>query len=311
MFSLTRISTQSLQQSPISDMISTQSKLGDIQRQISSGVAIHSFAELSAQHKTSFVLDVNHHLEEVNAYLHSNKLIETRLNTMNTATSTIIDTASSLLSLITQRNNPAVANALPVQQLADSYLSSIEGSLNAQVEGRYVFAGSRTNTAPVTTLLNSNLTYDVGSNSYGGTANYYKGDNVTMKSYVSDHQEVSYGITANNDAFQKIIAAAHMLKTGDLNNDEAMLRQANDLANEAIKDLSTVQAQINSNISIMNNNNQSHEDYKIFLKNAKSEALDTDIGEASIKLANYQANLQAMFLAVSRIGSLKLSDFLS
>lgn len=311
MFNLTRIGSSALQQGPITDMLGIQGKLGEVQRQISSGVEFNNFADLTAQQKTTYVLDLKHQVRGVEDFLHGNTLIGTRLDTMNTATSTIIDVSADVIGLITQRNNPATGTALPVQELADSFLSTIQGSLNAQLEGRYVFSGSRTNTPAVSNITESNVAYNAESNLYEANQQYYQGDDVHLQAYVSEEQSITYGVTANHPAFQKLIAAVHMLKKGDLTDNETMLMQANDLANEAMKELTSVQAGINSNRTIINANNEDHQDYKVFLKNAKDDAIGTDIGEASLNLANYQANLQAMFLAVSRIGSLKLSDFLS
>lgn len=308
---ITRLSTAGLQQASLGDMTRLQSEMGEVQQQISSGKSVSSFQELSAQGQTERVLGFENQVQKANDYIRNNTIITNRAQAYNSSVSNVIDIAEQLRNLLLQRRTPTTANALPFTQMTDSYLSTIKSSLNVEVEGRFLFAGSKTDTQPVDNIETSNITINPATGERTFNSTYYKGDSVKLKTQASDALNIEYGITADDPTFKNLIGAIHLAVEGHNANDDALLAQAVDLASQTITDLSSMQAKVNNNITILDTTNIEHADFKIFLDKSINDVTETDVGEATIRLSSIQTTLQAAFIAYSRISSLKLSDFLN
>lgn len=307
---ITRVSTMGLQQASLGDMTRLQSELGNVQQQISSGRNANTFEELSAKGQTERVLGFENQKQKADAFIRNNTIINNRVEAYNNSVSGLIDIAEQLRNLIVQRRTPTSANALPFTQLTDSYLATIKSNLNVEVEGRYLFSGSKTDTRPVDNIEASNYTNDPVTGERVFNSIYYEGDDVRLETKASDTLTLPYGVTANNPAFQQLIGAVHLAVEGHTEDSDSLLSDAIELVTKTIADLTTVQADLNNNITILNQLNTEHEDVKTFLSQSIGDATETDIGEATIRMNSIQTTLQASFLAYSKISSLKLSDFL-
>ncbi len=304
-----RVSTISLHNSSLADMMRLQVAMGTTQNQISSGRKASTFTELSAQGQTARVLGFETQQSRTENYLRGNTIASSRLQQMNTSVSGMIDVAEELSNLLLLRRTPTTGDTLPLSQLAESALAKVAQALNTQTDGRTLFSGSKTNTIPVDTTI-SNVNWNDDTDDYTLNNAYYSGDAYKASVRANDALEFNYGVTADNPAFQKLIGALNLAIKGDQENDDAILAKAVDLTNIAIKELASVQAGISNNITILDKANSDLEDYKVFLKGAISDVTETDVAEATIKMTSYETTLQATYMAFSRLSSLKLSDFL-
>ena len=309
MTGITRISTKSFHQGTVNDMTRLQTELTSISKQISSGNNVQDFTELSKLGQTERVLGFQNQKAKVDNYIQNNTIINNRLQSYNTSVANIIDVAESLRNTLLLRRTPTTGGELPLQEIVQSDLATVKGNLNVQSEGRYLFSGGRTNTQPVGDTSQPNYTLNTAGE-YDTNANYYQGDGQKFTINAADALEVEYGITADNPAFQKLFAAMQLAMQGDLNDDDSMLASAIDMVTASISDLSSLQANINNNITILDTANDNHEDFKLYLDQSISDITETDIGMASIDFSTAQTTLQAAFSVFSRISSLKLSDYL-
>lgn len=307
---ITRVSTIGLQQASLGDMTRLQSELGNLQQQISGGRNARSFQELSARGQTERILSFENQSQRADSYIRNNIIINNRTESYNSATSNLIDVAEQLRNLLVQRRTPTSADSLPFTELTDSYLATIKANLNTQIEGRYLFAGSKTDTRPVNNIETANYTFDPVTGKRVFNNKYYEGDNVTLTTQASDTLTLDYGVTASDPAFQELIGAIHLALEGHNKNDDSILSEAVELVTKTISDLTTVQAKLNNNITILNQTNIEHTDLKTFFDQSVNDVTETDVGAATIRLSSIQTTLQASFLAYSKITSLKLSDFL-
>lgn len=307
---VTRISSLGLQQGTLGNIGRLQSELGTTQQQISTGKNASTFKELSARGQTERVLGFENQKKKTADFIRNNTIVSNRVQTYNSSLTNIITVAEQLRNLLVQRRTPTSANSLPLTQLTDSYLSTIKSSLNIEVEGRYLFSGGKTDTRPVDDIESPNYTIDPVTSERLFNSKYYEGDNLKLRTQASDTLSLEYGVTANDPAFQQLIGAIHLAVEGDASNNDDTLAEAVDLVSKTITDLSSVQANINNNIAILDQTNAAHTDFNIFLDQSLNEITETDIGSATIRLSSLETTLQASFLAYSRISSLKLSDFL-
>ncbi len=121
-------------------------------------------------------------------------------------------------------------------------LEQMASLLNTQYNGGYLFGGSATKTAPVDI---SSATYAAASSPSTADTNYYQGDSQLGAVRVSDNQTVSYGVTADNTAFEQIMRAMNLVASNSpLSTDT--LNEALDLAVDSIDKLGVVQTRISN-----------------------------------------------------------------
>src|SRR3546814_15586833 len=84
------------------------------------------------------------------------------------------------------------------------------GYLNAQLDGRHLFAGSMTDTAPVDLAA---LPADGLFGADGAAAFYYRGDGEEPSVRTGGASTLSYGVTADEPGFARLLQALQIVKT--------------------------------------------------------------------------------------------------
>lgn len=177
--------------------------------------------------------------------------------------------------------------------------------MNTQIEGRYLFAGARSDSPVVGDIVNvSNFVSGVA------TDNYYKGDNVDLKIKASDELEVDYGIRGNDSAFVKLIGALHKSIEAETAGGDDELAEAINLVTESIDRLAVLQNEIGNNMKLLESANSLHGNSSTYFRQVKADISGTDIAEASIKVSLDETVLQATFQTFAKLSSLRLIEFL-
>jgi flagellar hook-associated protein 3 FlgL len=167
-----------------------------------------------------------------------------------------------------------------------------------------VFSGARTTTAPVDL---SSFATGTGSTTTADTS-YYKGDDEIASVRVADDQTVSYGVTADNSAFEqvmrvlKFVANSSSLSSTDIT-------QALTLASNALDATSTVQAKLSSAASQIETASSRQSDYQNFAQTLGSDLTGVDVAAVTAQLSAYQAQLTASYSAIAKIQSLNLANY--
>jgi len=136
---------------------------------------------------------------------------------------------------------------------------------------------------------------------------YYNGDQQILDVRVDDKYNVSYGILADNPAFQKLIQGLSMAEATE---DEDALVVAMGYISEAIDDLPNVQGQIGLDIANVERFETRHEDFKVFAAQAISDIETVDVPLTLAELTQYETALQASFISISRAADLALANYL-
>jgi flagellar hook-associated protein 3 FlgL len=298
--SLERINSFALQQTVINGSSKVLADLTNLQRQLSSGYNASSFAELGGG-QTQILSSLTTNLQRTTGYVNNNTLIVSRLQNTNQALSNIIDIANSVTNAITQKRNGATGVSLPFNQQLDNYQQTLSGQLNTNIEGRYLFSGSRTDTPPIRS--------DIPQPQVPGTLNagYYQGSTQDLVTMVQDNYPLTYNIRADNTAFQQIYAGIALAKNAASDDD---LGKAYTLVQQGLAGVTALQAQTNTNIVNIQDINSQLQSFQTYWKNA-SDAIDkTDIVSVSTQVALDESTLTASYQTYARIVSLKLSDYL-
>lgn len=301
--SVGHISTYALHQNTLRDSVNVQENLANLQKQLSSGAKSQNFAGLGGSGSEQFLL-LENKVSQIGNYLDNNKVITARLNTTDNVLSQVIDTATNLKNLISQRRNAASNNAAFADTLTGEW-KNIVNQLNTTQEGRYLFGGTRTDFPPVNadsfpTLKESGVPDD----------GYYQGNKQDVSIRANDSTEITYNVRADDAGIQKIFAGLAMAKQGHENNSDGNLEKAYDLISQGLDGIIATQSIVNQHKVQIDNINTQHESFQLYFKGLKEDIGNADIVSVSTEVAINQGILQASFQAFAKINSLRLSDYL-
>ena len=168
--------------------------------------------------ETGLLLHARNSQRHAAAFVTTNTTTTDRINTMDTALGNVLDIAERARTLLIQRLDPSLGGDVPLDSEIDSMLQEVAAQLNKRLGDRYLFAGSRTDTAPVELPDTINGPADL--------ADIYRGDDVRLTVRAAEGVEISYGIPAS-DAFDlmNVLAA---IKEAHLAGDTAGLQASVD-----------------------------------------------------------------------------------
>ena len=278
-------------------------KLGEVTQQIASGVKHQDLSGFAGEGSLQTALFLKAGIEEAEGYIRSNNNATAKLDVVDQSLDNLEDVAKDLSTLIAQRLNGASGTDIPVDSIADGLLSRTSNALNVTFNGAYVFGGSKNDRPPVDNVEFTNLIDGQP------TANYYQGDNFVSTVRSSANQEIAYGVKADEEPFRTLIGAAHQLLAGHAENDTEKLQAALELANDAVSQLATKRGVVRQNIKELETINITQQDISLVLEGNFSEIRDTDIVEATTRLSELEAVVQASYNAWARLSKLRLSDY--
>ncbi|MBN8530424.1 MAG: hypothetical protein J0L97_00980 [Alphaproteobacteria bacterium] len=302
---LERIGTYAQHQRLTTDMNKTLSNIATLQTQISSGNKASTFEGLNGQVELFTGLQTK--VNRADTYVRNNSQVISRLNTMDASLTSLQELTTTFIGLTVGEISPSEGVTNIVAQV-ENMLATVSSLLNNDLEGRYLFAGSKTDTRPVPTDL---LALNTGAPSQTPNDAYYRGDDVKLSTKGSDSLDITYGITANDSAFQELIAAMYtVINSQGQPNAVAYMQSAENLAQSAFSRIATLRADLGSNVEALENANDIQGGLILYWKGFSQEVASTDIAEASTQVAVQETIIQATFQTFAVINNLKLSDYL-
>lgn len=280
----------------------TQSRMAELQLQQASGSISTDYGGLGASARTLLLLEANMKTSEAyaGAASEASGRVEVMVSTLSTVTDLLTSFRSELTgAMSTSRSDTADASLIAT---AGTYLEELAGLLNVQFEGRYLFAGDATGTAPVD-LDGYTATSDAANISY------YFGDAAVATVRIGSEQSVAYGVAADEVGFEQAFRALAQIAQASSLDDEA-LTQAYDLLVSAIEDIIVVQSRLASQAATIERSLERQDSYQALLETAISDLRDADVTVVAVKLASYETQLQASFSALAQVQSLSLLDYL-
>jgi len=147
---MTRVSDASTINALINDMLRTQQRRIDSNFQVVTGKKSQNYAGISFESQRLVSLETS---RDINTrYLQNNQTQELRLSVMETSLnsirSTIQDARETVINF-SSRDAYDEASVQELQTFAFNALKNLEAFLNVDVDGQYLFSGSRVNTEPV------------------------------------------------------------------------------------------------------------------------------------------------------------------
>lgn len=277
-----------------------QGRLRDLQTSIATGKMADRYADMPAS--TGILLRSQSELAQIDAFVSQNEHLLDRLQAADGSLGAIGDLAERMRSLVVNRLDAATGASVPLDTEVESALEEIQARLNLKIDGRYVFAGSRTDTAPV------DLPWPPITSS--DSSLYYRGDTVSTLSRVAPNAELDHSLTAAEGPFAQLISALGQAREAHLAADNAGLESALADLSAAIDGIADLRGDNGAKAARLESITESHRSTSLYLGETIDRLESTDLPTAMSRLAEEQANLEAAYMTVSRLSSLSLADFL-
>lgn len=299
---VTRIGSLALFQNTFRNLSGVQATLGELQKQVSSGIKAQDFRGLNGQVEQFTFLEGK--MRQTTQFIQNNQINVARLKTADQALSQMIEITDQLENIFVQRQNGAASQHISFVQQVKNMTDSIVSEVNVKFDGRSLFGGTNTADLAVTNAYTPPAEDGVPDDGY------YGGSKTNVVYRADERIEFDFPVRADDPAFQKLFAAVNMaIKAHDADDYDGVAK-AVDMLQAAQADLNTARARVNSSTIALEQINERHNSTKLYIKGVTEEISKTDVVGASIEIANNQAILQAGFQAFSRLQSLRLVDFL-
>jgi len=215
----------------LQNTLDVQSRTQDLRIQASTGKKSQSFAGIATEVRRLEGLESN--LVANRAFQRNAERTELRLQEMESAVDTLADIASEFRTqLLSAANDGGNLDSIDLATIARTFRDEAVGVLNTELEGRFLFAGSATNTRPVDFSQSTIASFQDVKDGL-----YFQGTDDVLSARIKENVTLDYGVTAdpnNGKGFHKLFTA--LSRVIENPNDP-------DAVEESIRDLSGGEAQ--------------------------------------------------------------------
>jgi len=298
-----RVATFALSEQMIASALRTQSAVASKQLEESSGEVSADYGGLGQSSQQVISLQIS--VARSQSYIDAATSADNKTQAMSSAMTSISNLLNSFRATLTAADS-ASADATATQQNAQQLLQEMGSLLNTQYAGSYLFGGGQTASPPVDV---STASYPAMTSPSTANTSYYKGDDEIMSARVSDSETVSYGVTADNPAFEQALRALNLVANNSpLSSDT--LNEAMDLTKSAVDGVSDVQAGLGISSSTIQSASAAQSDYQSFAKSLGDNLTNVDVAAVTVQISTYTAQLEAAYSAISKIQGLDLASYL-
>jgi flagellar hook-associated protein 3 FlgL len=297
-----RVSTFGLGETMLRSSLAVQSKYATASTQQASGLISTTYGGLGSQ--SSSLMSTETATAQLTTWSANTSVANDRVQSMYSAVGDMIDALTSFRSTLSAAKSSTSNDTL--DDTGSDLLEDLTDLMNLKMDGRYLFAGSNTDTAPVDV---SALT--APSSPSTADTSYYTGDSEQSSVRVSSQQSISYGISGDSTGFEKALRAANIIAnitTSPLDTDS--VDEAYDLATEALDALIAIQSGL-SNTSARLESAMSRQSTALDqMDTIASNLKEVDTAEVAVKISQYKTQLEASYSALGNVGQLSLVKYL-
>jgi flagellar hook-associated protein 3 FlgL len=302
---VTRVSSQSHFDRLQYDVQRTQERSVNLQVQISSGKKSSDYAGLGIRgaDMAAFRATQNRLTQFKNNIDTADRQITTTERTVGQILRAIDNFHANLVTAVSANNYAQYPYSAEAQQVLDQ----ISGLLNVRdSDGRYLMAGSMTNTAPVTLASPVSATDPTIPMTTLPNTPYYSGDTVDAFAVrADDNQVLNYSVRADNPAFEQAIRALQSVINPVLGttvtNTLGVLNSAIELLRTASDGMNNIVANLGNTGRTLDNFKAKHTDILEILRGSISNIEETDVLSATSELSHLDTSLQASYYLIAQI----------
>lgn len=387
--------------SMVSALQNEQSTLSKLSEQLSTQKRNTNLTDYTASEALNLI-NLQASATQKEAYINIITSVNNNLSIYDATLTDLENIATQAQSLANGNANYSAEIALNIGVQAANYLKSVTVDLNQNINGRYLFSGTRYTTPPVqdlSTLPAATLTtaavasplvpaYDTAATLYfsvsgqaitmngtagagqeasmtvdgvtythtvlttdtpttimtalgvqltaagvpyvqagptitiggGHTIDDWDVETTSAASYVTDHAKIDngytidYGITSNNEAFQKLVAGLRYLQTAGSATDaatyQANMTQAASLLGDALTSMQTLHTTVANNMGVMTTQKKMQETSIDNLANQVLDIQQVDITQVSAEITMLETLLQASYSATGGILKMSIISYL-
>jgi flagellar hook-associated protein 3 FlgL len=300
--------------------LNTQSRLFKAQTQVSSGDKSQDFAGIDRE--AGRLVNIKNELERVNQFQDNIDRTDRRLDLMGFSLGRIEEVARDFRSTLLNAQNGATADTIGLKELSQGLLDQIVDLLNVRDESRYLFAGGNIQTKPVDLNNGTYVPPTVPPFPTTADTDWYNGDAVIQEARVDEGFSISYGITADSNALEKVIRSFDAISEINFSTPPTVaelqaVRDAITLLTEAIeqntvgqKTIGELFGQVELDRKLINDVNVKHNNFLLFAETNIADIEQVNVAEAVSTLNFEQITLEASFATLARVQQLSLNDFL-
>jgi flagellar hook-associated protein 3 FlgL len=303
-----RVANFAQHQLTMSYAMRTQGSLAERQIEIASGKRAQLYSSISTQ--SSELVNVERSVARTEQFSRNIDQALTRLGIMESSVGIMVQRATEVLAIMSSAMSGENIGDVPLQEFAATFLAEAESLMNTQHEGRYLFSGSQTNN-PAVDLADAAYTPQAGlPGVFTADFDYFQGDTLQLAVRTAETFETTYGITADEPAFEEMLRALSYMDYAGANLDNTVLTEAFTMMKSAVDGLSDIRGRIGASSKVLEAAKSGHQDYLTYTTNLVSTLEDVDVAEATTRLAQDEVQLQASYLSISRLSQLSLLNYL-
>lgn len=303
---ISHVSTLAQQDFTMSRLQTLQARIATANYQVTSGIKAQRYSGIAQDAQRLVSLEASY--TQTERFVDNNKAVDRRLQTMETNVGSLLDIATSFRATLVQATSGGNASDMALVETAQSLLAQVGSLLNVRDEGRYLFAGSRTDTAPVDF---NDPDFGIPPNTYPSAADtgYYQGNDQTLTVHADANLEIDYGLQADDPAFEKLIRALQLTATNPGFIPERLTEAAR-LVGQAVEELPDVQARIGFSRGALEASNKKHDETLLYIEGTIQDVKYVDIPETLTRLQSDSLALQASYSAIAQLRNISLINFL-
>ncbi|WP_114857813.1 flagellin [Azospirillum brasilense] len=299
-----RIATFNHQNQLVRYMLAAESQVAAAQVQAATREASVDYKGIAGD--SGRLVNLESHYRRSERYVDEGEVVNGRIQTMHDAVGGMIDLANRVRSLVASLQGAGSGAADGIKSEAQALMTEFAGLLNTQQEGRYLFAGGRTDRAAVS--LDG---LPAATSPSAADTTYYKGDGSVSYFQAADDLIVQYGVTADDPSIEKALRSISLIANMPTNPvDSALVDEASDLADAAADGLTVVQTKLGSASATLERTIDRHLEEQLVLQTHVEDIRNIDLAEATTRLSQLQANLESTLSLMKILQQTKLSDFL-
>lgn len=294
-----RVATFSQTSTILQSALQTQARLAQNQEQQASGILSGDYAGLGQSAVTLVDLEVSVSRSQaaVDAAGDTLTRVETTYSVLGGISDILTSMRSNVTAVLTEEDIAGL------QTVAASYLEDVASLLNTQLAGRYLFAGSSTQDAPVDLQ-----TYEAATLTDVDTG-YYTGDDYTQSVRLGTDRTIEYGVTADEDAIEAALRAISYAASADpLSMDD--VATLSDLLVSAQDGIIALQSMSSTTAASLESFITSEESFIASAEEMITEVSSADIAELIVEASSYEVQLEASYAALGSLSDLSVLDYL-
>jgi flagellar hook-associated protein 3 FlgL len=279
-----RVTQSEICRSLLSDLGTLNQDLSRYSSQVSSGKLLNHLSDSPSG--SAELISLAKSDADIDQYISNSNTSSLYLGVADSA----LNEVNNLVTSIYSKGFQAVSESISEDSRADlayeirSLRDQIVTLANTTVRGRYIFSGSMVSTTPFV---------------LEGDTISYQGDSTTNTLSVDSGMDVQMNFSGE-EVFGPVFSSIDSLLTALDANDIADIQTALSQITPALADLSTIRAQVGSNMSMLENIQVHLESRETSVAEQRSQIEDADMVQAAVRLQQTQTALEA---AMSAAGS--------